>query len=102
MKIKQHFNADTLSFAGPIFEGVDGLVRIAIERMKDKSQQEHLTVVLTTTGGLIEVVKRIVETMRFHYRVVDFIIPDYAYSAGTVLAMSGDSIYMNYYSRLAQ
>lgn len=56
--------------------------------------------VLDTLGGYIGVVQRIVETLRHHYSYIDFIIPNSAYSAGTVLAMSGDSIYMNYYSRL--
>ncbi len=31
--------------------------------------------------------------MRHHYKCVDFIVPNSAYSAGTVLAMSGDAIY---------
>lgn len=37
---------------------------------------------------------------RKHYDCVEFIIPNYAYSAGTVLALSGDEIYMDYYSVL--
>lgn len=41
-----------------------------------------------------------VEVFRRFYTRVDFVIPDYAYSAGTVFAMSGDAIYMDYYSRL--
>lgn len=44
--------------------------------------------------------QRIVDTLRHHYDIVDFIIPNYAFSAGTVFAMSGDAIFMNYYSRL--
>jgi hypothetical protein len=56
--------------------------------------------VLTTEGGYIETVQRIVETIRHHYGHVGFIIPNYAFSAGTVLAMSGDEIWMDYYSRL--
>ena len=40
------------------------------------------------------------DPIRNNYRYVDFIIPNYAYSAGTVFAMSGDAIYMDYYSRL--
>jgi len=51
--------------------------------------------VLTTGGGSIEVVQRIVDVFRQHYTLVDFIVPNYAYSAGTVLAMSGDAIYMD-------
>ena len=41
-----------------------------------------------------------VQTIRKHYRTVDFVIPNYAYSAGTVFALSGDAIHMDYYSRL--
>ena len=48
----------------------------------------------------MDVVQRVVDTLRRHYNLVDFIIPNYAYSAGTVLAMSGDAIHMDYYSRL--
>jgi hypothetical protein len=41
-----------------------------------------------------------VEVLRHHFRIVDFIVPDHAFSAGTVLVMSGDSIWMDYYSVL--
>lgn len=68
--------------------------------MKAEQPRERLTFILETPGGSIEVVQRIVETLRHHYRYVDFIVPNTAYSAGTVLVMSGDAIYMNYYSRL--
>lgn len=57
-------------------------------------------VILTTNGGVIETVQRIVETLRHHYGHIGFVIPNYAFSAGTVLAMSGDDIHMDYYSRL--
>lgn len=40
------------------------------------------------------------ETIRHHYDHVNFVVPNYAFSAGTVLVMSGDCIYMDYYSRL--
>lgn len=38
--------------------------------------------------------------MRKHYDEVNFIVPDYAYSAGTIFCMSGDSIHMDYFSVL--
>lgn len=41
-----------------------------------------------------------VEAVRHHCQLVDFVVPKYAYSAGTVFVMSGDAIYMDYYSRL--
>ena len=48
----------------------------------------------------MEPVQRMVATIRRHYQIVDFVIPNYAYSAGTILALSGDAILMDYYSRL--
>ena len=38
--------------------------------------------------------------MRNHYKEVHFIVAGHAYSAGTVLVLSGDKIYMDYYSVL--
>ena len=89
-----------LTFSGALVRGVDDVIRAAVEQIRSDPDRERLVMVLDTPGGYIEVVQRIVETLRHHYAYVDFIIPNSAYSAGTVLAMSGDSIYMNYYSRL--
>ncbi len=97
--IEKHFDADCISFSGPLIGGVDDIVRIAIEDKK-KSQKKKLIFILTTNGGYIEIVQRIVDILRHHYEIVDFIVPNYGYSAGTVLVMSGDDIYMDYYSRL--
>jgi hypothetical protein len=98
--LERTLTTDILALMGDIVGGVDGFIRNVVEEKKHKSKREKLTVVLTTTGGYIEVVQRIVETLRHHYKVVDFIVPDYALSAGTVLVMSGDAIYMDYYSCL--
>ena len=91
-----------MTLIGPIFDGVDDQVRDAIEVLAESTSdsREKIVVILTTDGGRIEVVHRMVDTLRNHYRIVDFIIPNCAYSAGTVFAMSGDAIYMDYYSRL--
>jgi len=56
--------------------------------------------VLTTPGGSANEVERCVNVIRNYYNEIDFIVPDYAYSAGTIFCMSGDNIYMNYYSVL--
>lgn len=99
--LTQEFDADILGFNGTLFLGVDDLVRKIVESMKQKPNlRRKLVVVLTTPGGYIEVVQRIVDTFRHHYEIVDFVVPNYALSAGTVLVMSGDAIHMNYYSRL--
>jgi hypothetical protein len=99
--LMQVFNADILGFSGGLIFGVDDFVRNVVESMRQKpGAHDKLVVVLTTVGGYIEVVQRIVDTFRHHYDIVDFVVPNYAFSAGTVLAMSGDAIHMNYYSRL--
>lgn len=98
--LEKALDADVLAFSGALLFGVDDVIRNVIEEMKGTSQRKKLAVVLTTLGGYIEVVQRIVETLHHHYDIVDFVVPNYAFSAGTVFAMSGDSIYMNYYSRL--
>ena len=94
-------DSDVLCFNGSLLGRVDDLFREVVEKLKSlKTKKSKLTVILTTGGGYIEVVSRIVDTLRHHYIEVDFIVPNYAYSAGTVLAMSGDAIFMDYYSRL--
>lgn len=97
------FSADVLALNSPLLYLLDAAVRDIVEHMgpkRGRRRRGKLVIVLTTAGGYIEVVQRIVETLRYHYRMVDFVIPDFALSAGTVLAMSGDAIHMNYFSRL--
>jgi hypothetical protein len=89
---------DVLVLCAPIRSGLDGVVREAVDTLPHKKRK--LSVILETGGGYIEVTQRIAQTLRHHYRIIDFIIPDCAYSAGTVLAMCGDDIYMDYFSVL--
>jgi len=97
-KIERETKGDVLVFFGRLLFGADGLIRDAIEQIKRK--KEKLVVVLETVGGYVEVTQRIADVFRHHYQVVEFIVPNYAMSAGTVLVMSGDAIYMDYYSVL--
>lgn len=99
--IEVGFNSDALCFVGPLYPTVDDLMRTTVENLRQRTNQnDSLVFVLTTNGGSIETVQRIVEMLRHHYDHIGFIIPNYAFSAGTVLAMSGDEIFMDYYSRL--
>jgi hypothetical protein len=91
-------DGDVLVICAPIRFGVDIVVREAVDSLPNRRRK--LSVILETTGGFIEVTQRIAQTLRHYYRVVNFIIPNCAYSAGTVLAMSGDDIYMDYFSVL--
>lgn len=99
--LEEHYGGHAISFSGPIMSGVDDLLRNAVEnRYRQDPEVEKLVVFLTTEGGIVEITQRIAETFRRFYTIVEFIVPNYAYSAGTILAMSGDAIHMDYYSRL--
>lgn len=89
---------DVIVFVGPLISGADEIIRNTLEAIRAKKPK--LVVLLETDGGYIEVVERIVNTLRHHYQSVEFVVPSYAMSAGTVLAMSGDAIYMDYFSLL--
>ena len=84
----------------PLQSPLDGEFRIVIENIKKTSEEQHLVVMLQTQGGFMETVERMVSVMRKHYKTVSFVVPNYAYSAGTILVLSGDKIYMDYYSVL--
>jgi hypothetical protein len=99
--IEGFYGADAISLNGPLLFGVDDIIRKAVEaKFHEAPPRSKLVVLLTTGGGVVEVLPRIVDTFRRHYTVVDFIVPNYAFSAGTVLVMSGDAIHMDSYSRL--
>ena len=102
-KIELLTSSDVIYVHSDIFEGSSGLINkllIELKEDKKKPQAKKLFFMLTTNGGSIEEVERIVNVTRNFYSDVAFAIPDYAYSAGTVLCMSGDDIYMNYFSVL--
>lgn len=102
--VESCFKSSVLIVRSPIILGLDDIIKNEIEeivdREKNKRKENKLTVILETSGGYIEVAERIHKVFRHHFNEVDFIIPNFAYSAGTVLALSGDNIYMDYYSVL--
>jgi ClpP class serine protease len=96
--LESTLNEDVIVYRGPIAFGIDDFIRDAVEQIDSK--RPAISMVLQTDGGYVEVVERIVKTLRHHYQHVTFIVPNYAFSAGTVLVMSGDVIRMDYYSVL--
>ncbi len=96
--IERMLDYDVLAFVGPLLYDTDGMVRCAVESRR--SRRTGLVVVLETTGGYIEPVRRIVSVLRRHYSHVEFVVPSQAMSAGTILVMSGDVIHMDYYAVL--
>lgn len=75
----------------------DFVERMAAAKSPDRNR---LIFFLNTPGGSAEVAEKMVEIVRHHYAEVYFVIPDVAFSAGTILCMAGDRIYMDYSSSL--
>jgi len=94
--------ADVLTYYGPIFDGTESVFLQFVEQLKQQNQKNNdtLFVILTTGGGSATAVERYVNIIRNHYKIVNFIVPDKAFSAGTIFCMSGNNIYMDYYSVL--
>lgn len=100
-KLEQALDGDIFTYYGEIVDGVERRVKDIIESLaKDANKHQKLYVILTTRGGSLTPVQRMVAIFRHFYEEVNYIVPDYAYSAGTIWCMSGDNIYMNYYSAL--
>jgi Serine dehydrogenase proteinase len=89
---------DVLAYFGPIVDPAHDLLRIAIDDLEDR--KDKLVVILETDGGFAESAERLQRVFRQNYQTVEFIVPGYAMSAGTVLVMSGDEIHMDYSSIL--
>lgn len=101
LAIEAHLNADVLVYngnLGPLPANV--FLNLVEDLQNDAGKHDSLYVILTTNGGSAEMVERYVNILRHHYTEINFIVPDYAYSAGTIFCMSGDNIYMDYFSVL--
>jgi hypothetical protein len=99
--LEDKLDGEVIMIRSPMQTGVDDLVRREVEQIASgEGRRNHVIVVLETNGGSIEVVERISDVLRYHFATVSFVIPNFAYSAGTVLSLSGDEIYMDYFSVL--
>lgn len=99
--LEQLLESDVMTYFGPIVDGNENEILDIVEDLaKDEQKKNQLAIILTTTGGSAMAVERYVNIIRKHYNKVIFIVPDYAYSAGTIFCMSGDEIWMDYFSVL--
>lgn len=95
------FKADVFAFIGGIRPEYLSAFRAHMENLADReTKSENLVFVLYTPGGVAEIVEKMVDIIRHFYKEVWFVVPDMAMSAGTILCMSGDKIYMDYSSAL--
>ena len=89
IKLESKLNADVFTYYGEILNGVERNVKDIIEALsKDSKKHQAIYVFLTTPGGSLPPVQRMVDILRHFYSEVNFIVPDYAYSAGTIWCMS--------------
>ncbi|AEW20521.1 hypothetical protein TFKS16_1806 [Tannerella forsythia KS16] len=100
--LEKYFEADVIFYYGEIHPALEKAFRDFIEQLKKDKEfnRDRLVVLLNTPGGSAETVEKMVSVIRFHYKEVYFVVPDYAMSAGTILCMSGDKIFMDYSSSL--
>lgn len=95
------FEADIFSFIGGIRPEYLSPFRAHMENLANREgKSDNLVFFIHTPGGVAEVVEKMVDIIRHHYKEVWFVVPDMAMSAGTILCMSGDKIYMDYSSAL--
>ena len=100
-KLESRLRGEVITIRAPMQLGIDDAIRREIEKLASCDKyRNQLVVILETMGGYIEVVERVNHVFRHHFERVVFVIPNFAYSAGTVLVLSGDDIFMDYYSVL--
>lgn len=97
--VEDRLAADAVAFIGPIMPGHEQQLRRALDSL-GPDRRAALAVILDTPGGIVEVVERVVTTIRFMYSNVTVIVPDQAMSAGTIFALSADRIMMDHLSCL--
>ena len=99
-KLEDHFESDLFSYFGPMVDGQENTILKLLEELAVEKKSKRLTIFLTSTGGSALAVERFVNIIRSLYDEIYFVVPDYAYSAGTIFCMSGDKIFMDYFSVL--
>ena len=101
LELSKAFQSDVIFLKAPMRPPIDDAIKDEIEELKtDKKAKDKLTVFVETNGGYVETVERIVSVFRKHYAAVEYVVPNYAYSAGTILVLSVDELYIDYYSIL--
>jgi len=91
---------DIISYTWPISQQIKKDFKSFIENLKYDSKNNKISVILSTNWWTVEWAEDLVNILRKNYEIVDFIVPDYAMSAWTILCMSWNDIYMDYSSAL--
>ncbi len=90
-----------VSYDGNIPFVIDETLLRCLELIKSRSEEQNqIGILLRTLGGLPEGAERMVDSIRYHFDKVTFIIDQYAMSAGTMISLSGNNIMMHYAATL--
>lgn len=75
-----------------------GISEIHVETLeqvlRDVEGQDQLYLVLHTFGGDVYSAVRIMHILQSKFKRISILIPDYAYSSGTIMSLGSDEIYM--------
>lgn len=101
VKIEELLNADVCWYCGPINASFVTALPNVLESIALKpKKRDAIAIFLTTGGGSAELAEQAVDMIRNFYNEVYFVVPEIAMSAGTILCLSGDEVYMRYTSCL--
>jgi hypothetical protein len=99
--LEEELSSCVLAYFGNIHPGYFRQFRDAVEEVKELTDfKSRISILLRTGGGSAETAERMATVLREHFTEVYFLVPDAAMSAGTILCMSGDKIFMDYSSAL--
>jgi len=95
--LTEKLQADIVYYNGPVSMQYFSWLRETVEKMAACSDKKpSISVFLTTSGGQAEAAEKFVDILRHNYKEVYFVVPVAAMSAGIILCMAGDKIYMDY------
>lgn len=99
-EIESITNSDVIYFQWWVDPQYLRTFRDFIEELANEHTHTTLSFIIKTPGGSAEMAEKMVEIMRHHYNEIHFIVPEFAMSAGTILCMAWDKIFMDYSSSL--
>lgn len=81
--LEDYLNADVIVYCGEIFDSVEDQLKTVVEDLQNEEKPKTTCyIILTTPGGSLNPVNRMVTILRHFYAEVNFIVPNFAYSAG--------------------
>lgn len=92
-RVEDHRDADVIFYSGPIAMGADDQLLDMVRGRK--TRRRNVLLVLTTYGGDAGVAYRIARCLQESYEALYVLIGGWCKSAGTLLVLGADKIFMN-------